>query len=85
MANAMDCYVIRIYRRIAGRKGESDEAAGVVETIGQDSKEQRFTSYSELIGLLQKDGPDQRVGVDAETVEGKVSRWAPKIRSNSPR
>jgi hypothetical protein len=85
MANAMDCYVIRIYRRFAGRKGEFDEAAGVVETVGQDSEEQRFTSYSELVALLRKEGPGQPVGADAESVEERASRWAPNIRSNSSR
>jgi hypothetical protein len=51
----MDCYIVRIYRRITGKNGNDDEIAGLVERVGANADGKPFSSYQGLITMLQED------------------------------
>lgn len=53
--NSMYCYIVRIYRRISNGDGEEDTVVGLVEKVGGGVKDKKFTSYSELVDVLQND------------------------------
>ncbi|MGD8618973.1 MAG: hypothetical protein PVH54_07250 [Gammaproteobacteria bacterium] len=46
----MDSYIVRIYRR---SQGDSDELAGLVETVGT-SERLAFRNFSELASVLHR-------------------------------
>jgi len=49
----MDCFIIRIYRRIAQENGQPDEIAGLVERVGRKDDGRPFSSYMSLINALR--------------------------------
>ncbi|NNJ93730.1 MAG: hypothetical protein HKP57_03190 [Halobacteria archaeon] len=49
----MDCYIVRIYRHIAGRNGQSDEIAGLVENVGERDSGKPFSTYSGLVEAIR--------------------------------
>ena len=49
----MDCYIVRVYRHIAGRNGQPDEIAGLVESVGRQDNGKPFTSYSGLVEAIR--------------------------------
>lgn len=49
----MDCYIVRVYRHIAGRNGQSDEIAGLVESVGERDSGKPFSTYSGLVEAIR--------------------------------
>ncbi|GEM_PF-5409510 len=52
----VDSYIVRIYRRTAGRDGGSGTLVGLVEDVYTDSKRRPFHNISELWDILGAGG-----------------------------
>ena len=50
----MDCYIVRVYRHIAGTNGQSDEIAGLVESVGAQDNGKPFTTYNGLVEAIRE-------------------------------
>ena len=50
----MDCYIVRVYRRIASRDGQGSEIAGLVERVGDTGASSAFSSYQGLLNRLRE-------------------------------
>lgn len=51
----MDCFIIRVYRRITHQDGQPDEIAGLVEHVGRHGDGKPFTSYTGLVSALREE------------------------------
>lgn len=51
----MDCYIVRVYRRIASRDGQDGEIAGLVERVGDAGDSSPFSSYQGLLNRLREE------------------------------
>ena len=49
----MDCYIVRVYRHIAGRNGQPDEIAGLVENVGRQETGKPFSTYVGLVEAIR--------------------------------
>lgn len=49
----MDCYIVRVYRRMASKEGQGSEIAGLVERVGDAGTRNAFSSYQDLVNRLR--------------------------------
>ncbi|MDX1697985.1 MAG: hypothetical protein R3308_06825 [Thiohalobacterales bacterium] len=49
----MDCYIVRIYRHIAGSNGKPDEVAGLLESVGSQEQGKPFSTYNGLVDAIR--------------------------------
>ena len=75
----MDCYIVRIYRRIAGKDGQGNEIAGLVEKVGDAGAGRAFASSQDLVKSFNEEplAEEQVQSSDAATPAGVVVRIAP--------
>lgn len=77
----MDCYIVRIYRRMASKDGQGNEIAGLVEKVGDAGEGRAFSSCQDLVNsfngapLSEEPNPLN----DAAAPSGVVVRIAPDI------
>jgi hypothetical protein len=64
----MDCYIIRVYRHIAGENGEAEEIAGLVERVGKTGNGRPFTNYKSLVNVLRDEVSGEADAVSGEAV-----------------
>ncbi len=74
----MDCYIVRVYRRITGKNGEADEIAGLVEHVGQRDSTTPFSSYNSLVSAL-RENDERSVSTPADS-ESSDSETAASLR-----
>lgn len=60
----MDCYIVRIYRRMLNEDGGVEEAVGLVERVRNGENRMAFTNYAGLVDLLQDNGEAEAVATD---------------------
>lgn len=72
----MDCYIVRVYRRMTGNNGQGNEIAGLVERVGDAQDGKAFSSYQSLVNMLREEPlPEQaEQSRDAEAPVGEVVR-----------
>jgi hypothetical protein len=51
----MDCYIVRIYRRITSGDKQGGEIAGLVERVGDAGDGVAFSSYQGLVNMLRNE------------------------------
>ena len=49
----MDCYIVRVYRRMASEGGQGSEIAGLVERVGDVHDSKAFSSCQGLVNMLR--------------------------------
>ena len=62
----MDCYIVRVYRRIASRDGQDGEIAGLVERVGDTGASSAFSSYQGLLSRLREQPVPEQPEVSGE-------------------
>ena len=62
----MDCYIVRVYRRIASRDGQDGEIAGLVERVGDTGASSAFSSYKGLLSRLREQPVPEQPEVSGE-------------------
>jgi len=72
----MDCYIVRVYRRMASTGGQGNEIAGLVERVGDTRDSKAFTSCQGLVNMLRGEQLPEEPGQfsDATTASGTVVR-----------
>ena len=63
----MDCYIVRVYRRIASRDGQDSEIAGLVERVGDTGTSSPFSSYQGLLNRLREQPVPEEPEVSSDT------------------
>ncbi len=49
----MDCYIVRVFRRMASKGGQGNEIAGLVERVGDARDSKAFSSCQGLVNMLR--------------------------------
>ena len=77
----MDCYIVRVYRRMGGKEGRDGEIAGLVEKVGDTSDSKAFSSYQTLVNRLREEQlPEaQEQPADVATQNRMAVRLVPDI------
>lgn len=72
----MDCYIVRVYRRMTGNNGQDSEIAGLVERVGDAQDGKAFSSYQSLVDTLREDPLPKHAeqACDAEAPVGAAVR-----------
>lgn len=65
----MDCYIVRIYRRILSEDGGADEVVGLVEPVQKGEDKMAFSSYADLVNLLQQNCESGVLATDGAVME----------------
>jgi len=75
----MDCYIVRVYRRMARNNGQGSEIAGLVERVGDAGDGKAFSSYQSLVNMLREEQLPEELEqpCDAATPAGTAMRIVP--------
>ena len=60
----MDCFIVRVYRHIAGNNGQPDEIAGLLENVGSREQGRPFTTYNGLVEAIRESFRSRSDGED---------------------
>lgn len=80
----MDCYIVRVYRRMGSKDGREGEIAGLVEKVGDAGESKAFSSCQSLVSRLREEQlPEaQEQPADAATPSRKAVRPVTDLASS---
>ena len=78
----MDCYIVRVYRRMGSKDGRDSEIAGLVEKVGDAGESKAFSSYQSLVSRLREEQLPEAQEQPADTPSRKAVRLVPDVASS---